>query len=121
MIAINNIRTLGAHRWISDGNELTFEEQMTDSLNYPHRPWITELWGPIGTRYHALHHLFPSLPYHDLAEAHRRLRSGLPVDSLYHQLERVSLIGAIVELWKRASQTARLVKQSQQQQNRLAA
>ena len=59
LVAMNNIRTLGAHRWIGEGQELSFEDQLLDSVNYPFRPWITELWGPVGTRYHALHHLFP--------------------------------------------------------------
>jgi len=102
LVLMNNIRTLGAHRWIGEGGELSFEEQLLDSVNYPHRPWITELWGPIGTRYHALHHLFPSMPYHNLGIAHRRLMAGLPKDSIYRQTERVSLIGAIVELLTRA-------------------
>jgi fatty acid desaturase len=103
LIVINNVRTLGAHRWMGDGRELSFEEQLLDSVNYPHRPWFTELWGPVGTRYHALHHLFPSIPYHNLPEAHRRLMQGLPADSLYRETERISLIGAIRELWVRAS------------------
>ncbi|MCC6510411.1 MAG: fatty acid desaturase [Pirellulaceae bacterium] len=111
LILINNVRTLGAHRWISEGQELTFEEQMLDSLNYPHRPWITELWGPIGVRYHALHHLFPSVPYHNLGKAHRRLRAGLPPDSIYHACARVSLFGAIVELWQRAARASSASKQ----------
>ena len=102
LVIINNVRTLGAHRWIGDGRELTFEEQLLDSVNYPHRWWITELWGPIGTRYHALHHLFPSLPYHNLGVAHRRLMDGLPSHSIYRQTERVTLTGAIIELWMRA-------------------
>ena len=106
LIAINNIRTLGAHRWTGDGEELTFEEQLLDSLNYPYRPWITEMWGPVGVRYHALHHLFPGIPYHNLGVAHRRLRAGLPADSPYHSTERVSLTSAIVELWQRASSYA---------------
>ncbi len=103
LIMINNVRTLGAHRWMGDGRELSFEEQLLDSVNYPHRPWITELWGPTGTRYHALHHLFPSIPYHNLGIAHRRLVAGLPADSLYHDTIRVSLISAIAELWSRSS------------------
>lgn len=103
LILINNIRTLGAHRWTGDGTELTFEEQLLDSVNYPYRPWITELWGPVGTRYHALHHLFPSLPYHNLGIAHRRLMAGLPHDSLYRDTVRVSLLGTIRELWTRAA------------------
>lgn len=106
LIMLNNIRTLGAHRWVGEGQELSFEEQLLDSLNYPHRPWITELWGPVGTRYHGLHHLFPSIPYHNLGQAHRRLRAGLPADSIYHACERVSLTSAIQELWQRASESA---------------
>jgi hypothetical protein len=103
LIVINNVRTLGAHRWMGDGRELSFEEQLLDSVNYPHRPWITELWGPTGTRYHALHHLFPSIPYHNLGKAHRRLMQGLPSESMYRDTVRVSLTGAILELWQRAS------------------
>jgi fatty acid desaturase len=110
LIAINNVRTLGAHRWMGDGGELTFEEQLLDSVNYPYRPWITELWGPVGTRYHALHHLFPSIPYHNLGIAHRRLSAGLPPNSLYHETVRVTLLGAIGELWQRASQRQQQVQ-----------
>ncbi len=121
LIALNNIRTLGAHRWVSDGRELSFEEQLLDSLNFPHRPWFTELWGPVGVRYHALHHLFPSIPYHNLGIAHRRLRAGLPADSIYHQTERVSLFGAIGELWKRASLDRASIKDHHSNANRHAA
>ncbi len=37
LILINNVRTLGAHRWTGDGSEMSFEEQLLDSVNYPHR------------------------------------------------------------------------------------
>ncbi|MEO1528004.1 MAG: fatty acid desaturase [Planctomycetota bacterium] len=102
LLVVNEVRTLGAHRWTGDGSEMTFEEQLLDSVNYPHAPWLSELWGPIGTRYHALHHLFPRLPYHNLAEAHRRLAEGLPEDSPYHRTVAPSLTSEIVALWKRA-------------------
>jgi fatty acid desaturase len=81
---------------------MTFEKQLVDSVNFPERPWFTELWGPIGTRYHALHHLFPRLPYHNLGKAHRRLTEGLPADSVYHQTSEVSLTSAIKKLWHRS-------------------
>lgn len=103
LIVINNVRTLGAHRWMGDGRELSFEEQLLDTVNYPHRAWVTELWGPVGTRYHALHHLFPSLPYHNLGIAHQRLMDGLPADSMYRETVRTTLTEAIFELWWRAS------------------
>jgi len=64
LVLVNEVRTLGAHRWTGNGAEMSFEEQLLDSVNYPNHAWISELWGPTGTRYHALHHLFPSLPYH---------------------------------------------------------
>lgn len=102
---LNAVRTLGAHRWTGNGEEMDFEQQLLDSVNYPNRPWITELWGPVGTRYHALHHLFPSIPYHNLGIAHRRLMEGLPADSPYRQTSRESLTGAIRELYERARQS----------------
>lgn len=102
LIVLNEVRTLGAHRWTGKGQEMSFEEQLLDSVNYPHAPWISELWGPVGTRYHALHHLFPSLPYHNLGEAHRRLMAGLPEDSPYRYTVAPSLTSEIVALWKRS-------------------
>ena len=106
VLVLNEIRTLGAHRWTHKGEEMSFQDQLLDSVNYPHCPWVSELWGPVGTRYHALHHLFPRLPYHNLAEAHRRLVEGLPVDSPYHQTIAPSLTSEIIALWKRAGARA---------------
>jgi len=100
-VALNQIRTLGAHRWYNDHGEMTFLEQLQDSVNYPHRPWVTLLWGPIGLRYHALHHLFPSIPYHSLHEAHHRLMDRLPANSPYRSTNAVSLLGVLSELWTR--------------------
>lgn len=104
LLTLNNIRTLGAHRWTGKGGELSFQEQLLDSCDYPYRPWFTELWGPIGTRYHATHHLFPSIPYHNLGKAHRALMAGLPVDSPFRKTVKVSLLAEISELWRRSSE-----------------
>ena len=95
---LNNIRTLGAHRFINDGRELTFVEQLLDSVNYPRRPILTEMWAPVGLRYHALHHLLPGVPYHSLAEAHRRLKDALPEDSQYHGANYDSLPKLVMNL-----------------------
>ena len=108
LLIVNEFRTLGAHRWTNEGGEMSFEEQMLDSVNYPHSPWISELWGPVGTRYHGLHHLFPRLPYHDLGTAHRRLIAGLPADSPYHQTIAPSLTHEIRALWERAGASQRV-------------
>ena len=106
IILLNSLRTLGSHRWTNAEGEMTFQEQVLDSLNYPYRPWITELWGPIGMRFHALHHLFPSLPYHAMPEAHRRLIARLPADSPYRMTVCVSLLSTIAALWREVKRTA---------------
>ncbi|HEV3003979.1 MAG TPA: fatty acid desaturase [Pirellulales bacterium] len=99
VIMLNHVRTLGAHRFRHQGEALSFVDQLLDSVNYPNHPLIAGLWGPVGLRFHALHHLFPSLPYHSLAKAHRRLMAQLPADSPYRQTECPSLRHALVELW----------------------
>src|SRR5487761_1224276 len=78
---------LAAHRFRHHGEPLTYVDQLLDSVNYPRHALIAELWAPVGLRFHALHHLFPALPYHALAEAHRRLMERLPADSPYRQTE----------------------------------
>ena len=98
IILLNSIRTLGSHRWHNDGEEMSFVDQLLDSVNYPGLPWISELWGPVGTRYHALHHLFPSLPYHAMGQAHRRLVNALPADSPYQAVQESSLTSGILRL-----------------------
>lgn len=101
IVFINSVRTIGSHRFFNAGEEMSFTDQLLDSVNYPKHPWISEWWGPVGTRYHALHHLFPSLPYHALPEAHRRLMAALPEDSPYRMTEESSLTSALLDLWKR--------------------
>ena len=103
IVGINALRTLGAHRWTGSGQEMTFVEQMLDSVNYPHRPWLGGLWAPVGLRFHALHHIFPTMPYHALAEAHRRLMRDLPADSPYRRTEARSLWSVIGQLWRHAA------------------
>jgi fatty acid desaturase len=84
---------------------MSFEEQILDSVNYPQNPIIGEIWAPVGLRYHALHHLFPSIPYHNLGIAHRRLTNQLPTDSLYHNTSQTTLTRQLIGLWKRAKQS----------------
>lgn len=81
---LNQVRTAAAHLWTSEGEELTLTAQFLDSVNVP-SGGVALLWAPVGLRFHALHHLLPSLPYHALAEAHRRLSSRLPASSAYQR------------------------------------
>ena len=80
---LNQLRTLVAHLWENDGEAMTVTAQFLDSVNVPPPGRIAEIWAPVGLRYHALHHLMPSMPYHDLPEAHRRLKRELGSGSTY--------------------------------------
>jgi fatty acid desaturase len=79
----NQLRTLVAHLWQNDGEQMTVTAQYLDSVNVPPPGLAAELWAPVGLRYHATHHLLPSLPYHALPEAHRRLTARLGPGSTY--------------------------------------
>ena len=80
---LNQLRTLVAHLWENDGEPMTVTAQFLDSVNVPPPGIMAEIWAPVGLRYHALHHLMPSMPYHDLPEAHRRLARELGEGSTY--------------------------------------
>ena len=80
---LNQVRTLVAHLWANDGDAITVTAQYLDSVNVPPPGLLAELWAPVGLRYHALHHLLPSVPYHAYGEAHRRLMAHLGKDSTY--------------------------------------
>ena len=82
---LNQVRTLVAHLWENEGEAMTVTAQYLDSVNVPPPATLPALWAPVGLRYHALHHLLPSLPYHSLGEAHRRLTKALAPESPYHR------------------------------------
>jgi fatty acid desaturase len=84
-LGLNYVRNMVAHHYRSNGEPMAHVDQLFDSVNLRGMPIVTELFFPLGLRYHALHHLFPSLPYHSLAKAHRRLLAQLPTDSGYHE------------------------------------
>jgi fatty acid desaturase len=82
---LNQLRTLVAHLWENEGEAMTVTAQYLDSVNVPPPSPFAALWAPVGLRYHALHHLMPSVPYHSLGEAHRRLRMHLEPDTTFWQ------------------------------------
>jgi fatty acid desaturase len=103
LILANCVRTLASHRFWSDGRELTFIEQMLDSITMDSNSLLAILINPVGLRYHATHHLFPSLPYHNIRAAHRRLMRQLPADSPYRQTVEHSLLAVIRDLVARSA------------------
>jgi fatty acid desaturase len=104
---LNWVRTIAAHGYRNTGSTMTFVEQIEDSNTVPGHPLLTELLFPVGLRYHCLHHLLPSLPYHSLGIAHRRLMAQLPADSPYRGTIRGSFLEAAREVWRSASTSGR--------------
>ncbi len=100
---LNTLRVLGAHEYETDGTPRDREAQLRDSIDTPGGPW-TELWAPVGLRYHALHHYFPGIPYHNLGRAYRRLVSMLPDNSPYRESTNPSLVRSLTELYLKASE-----------------
>jgi fatty acid desaturase len=83
---INQVRTLAAHLWENeDGLPMTLTDQYLDSVNVPPPATLPALWAPVGLRYHGLHHLLPSVPYHNLGKAHRRLANRLASGSSFYR------------------------------------
>ena len=103
MTFLNQLRTAVAHYWENDGAQMAPLDQFRDSVNVPPPALLPVLWAPVGLRYHALHHLMPRLPYHNLATAHRRLVEALPADHVYREVEQRELVPAIAHLIGRMS------------------
>ena len=97
---LNQVRTLVAHLWENDGEPLNVTAQFLDSVNVPPPALLPALWAPVGLRYHAIHHLLPGVPYHNLGEAHRRVSTALAPDSAYHRANYAGLPGLVARLVK---------------------
>ncbi|MGB5102777.1 MAG: fatty acid desaturase [Steroidobacteraceae bacterium] len=104
-LTLNWVRNLAAHRYGNRGDRMSYADQFRDSINITGQTWLTVVLFPVGLRYHALHHLLPTLPYHNLGKAHRRLVAMLPVDSPYHAVNRSSFFAAVAELFRCAART----------------
>ena len=107
VLGLNYIRNLVAHHYRSDGESMTHEDQLHDSVNITGGYVFTELFFPLGLRYHALHHLFPALPYHNLGIAHRRLLRELSENSAYRATVYSSFWDVVGVLWSDMRQAAR--------------
>jgi hypothetical protein len=112
---INAVRTLAAHRYDRDSGELSMTEQLLDSCTIAAAAGplarITDacraLVAPVGLRYHALHHWIPSLPYHNLGRAHRRLVAALQPEAPYRSTIERGFTPPLRDLLRRSRTRAR--------------
>ncbi len=108
---LNGFRSLGAtHRYRADNNESTFEQQLEDSVTVTSNVPSTLFVCPVGLRYHALHHVFPSIPYHQLGKAHKRLWKELPADAAYRKTGVTTVWAGCVQVWSEAVASVRARK-----------
>jgi len=109
---LNSLRTLAAHAYRNPGeHKMTLAEQYLDSINVPGNILITPLWAPVGLRYHATHHLFMSMPYHNLGKAQRRLMNDLTDNSQYLKTIRNGLWDALKRIWYESSLSSTTLRQ----------
>jgi len=101
IFSINAVRTLAAHCYRNPSDRpMTISEQFFDSVDVPGNLFLTALWAPVGLRYHATHHLFPGMPYHNLGLAYRRLVREWP--QVYTRSSRRGLWDALRRIWREA-------------------
>ncbi|MCK6474022.1 MAG: fatty acid desaturase [Planctomycetes bacterium] len=105
--ALNALRGIGAtHRYRGTGGRMTLPEQLDDSVNVDSNALLTVVLCPVGLRWHALHHLFPALPYHALGTAHRRIMADLPDGGFYRETLVPSVWAGFAGVWREARANA---------------
>src|SRR6218665_1771819 len=85
VLLVNAVRTPYAHPHAYHDESVSHTAQIEDSVTLDYGAWFA-LLAPVGLRFHALHHLFPHLPYHALATAHHRIvQSTLSAAEIYRR------------------------------------
>jgi fatty acid desaturase len=108
VLVLHSIRVIITNRYESGGLAQDRLEQFFDAYNVTcNRPLsylAASLLAPIGLGLHALHHLAPQVPYHNLAEAHSRIDAAVPKNSIYHSVESPGFVRVIMDFVRRKPQ-----------------
>ncbi len=102
-LGLNWVRNLAAHGYARRGETMSHLEQLEDSVNITGQTWLTVWLFPVGLRYHALHHLFPGLPYHNMGRAHQRLMDRFGRHSPYAVANHDNYFRVVATLFRRAA------------------
>jgi fatty acid desaturase len=97
-MTINFFRGSINHGYARRGPAVTFDAMIADSINVTGGSLWSRFWSPLNTRYHALHHLYPLLPYHALPAAHERLMASLPPGHIYRSSNKATYFEAFRDL-----------------------
>src|SRR6185369_16648814 len=98
-LTLNELRTLVAHAYRNTGDPLPFERQVADTLTLG-GGWLAEMMAPLGDRFHAAHHRFPQMPYHNLGRAHQLLLRDPELGPSYRTTRRKGVAGALLLLFR---------------------
>ena len=97
---MNTYRALVAHRYqIHNASKETAARdlQVNDSVTIE-GSFLTEIWAPIGLRYHSTHHMFPMIPYYNLSRAHKRIKAAITPDHPYSKTIEPNFVAAFSKL-----------------------
>lgn len=98
ILLVNQVRTLAAHRYDNNGTPVDLTTQLLDSVTLSGWSIPTVFAAPLGLRYHTLHHLLPTVPYHSLGTLHRQLMTELPLDAPYRRTQCSGILAAVRNL-----------------------
>lgn len=79
---LNFYRVLTSHTYLTNFQKTSKKQQVLDSGTLPSVLFSGFLF-PVGQRYHALHHMYPNVPYHNLKKVHNWLMTALPENHPY--------------------------------------
>lgn len=99
ILSINSLRALTSHVYSSSGKAISFEGQIQDSIIITSNSIFTKIMCPVGSQYHALHHMFPFIPYHALGKVHQFIQKNFPNEKILKEATSASLFKAWKNAW----------------------